>query len=773
MVYGCMLNIGGDMLEKILQVKGVGLFHDVNGASHKLQKASIIYADNGRGKSTLVSLFRSCYAGNPKLLLTRRTIKGNQEPEVDLLFSNGQRSKFKNGCWDVKHPELLVFDADFVEQNVYAGGQVTTDQRKNLLEFVLGENAVVAKKEYDEADLNVKTAAGVVSETTSQLSDIHKGLTLTQFQNIAEASGADDQITALNKNITKAQNIDSIKSKPLPLQLVKPTLNIELFFDILDKSLDDIDKDAEQQVKNHLNIHNKPQLEKWISDGHAYGEEENCLFCNQPLKEVELIQAYRSYFNHDYKKLKSDVARLTGLINEICSTNKIIYELKSRFEAAIACIHDWQKDIEIKIATPIFDENAVRDALANIQSLLKQLKQSKEVKLLEVVGSEEDKKEILKEWQTILDIVVAGNKSISSATEVIIDYKANLTKLNIEDLRQKVHNLEMAKKRYRPDTIELLAQLKKEVAQEKNVRAEKKIKKGELDEIVKATLDRYKDHINDLLRGFGTQFCIPNIDFNYLGSLRSDYTLNMYGENIALSGGTPDFKTSLSEGDKRALAFAFFIASAKSDPDLDKKIIVIDDPMCSLDLKRKRQTCIVLKQLHDNCKQMIVLAHDIYFLKDFLDVLRKEPPNNIRCLKLKAVNDRYSDLSEIDIKRECESEYFKHHRTLRKYMAGKEISSMEVAFSIRLVLEGYLHSRFPNLIGDNILFGDMITKINRAEPPDPLANARKITNELNEINNYAGPFHHSESHQSQIDDEELRAFVKRTLAVVYAGEVTP
>ncbi len=765
MVYGCMLNIGGDMLEKILQVKGVGLFHDVNGGRHKLQKASIIYADNGQGKSTLVSVFRSCSTNNPELLLKRRTIDGSYDPEVELLFSDGEHAKFENGCWDMKRPEILVFDADFVEQNVYAGGEVTAGQRKKLLEFALGEHAVEAQQKYDNADQDATTAADVVAKTKSQLSDIHKGLTLENFENIAQAPNADDQIATLNKNINEAQNIDSIQSKPLPLQLVAPTLNIESFFDILGKSLDDIDAAAEQQVKDHLDTHNKPQLEKWISDGHAYGEEKNCLFCNQPLERVQLIQAYRSYFNQKYKQLKSDVDQLAGLIAKICS-NEIIYKLEAQLDAAIACINGWQKDI----ATPTFDKNAARNALANIQSLLEKLKQSKEAKLLDGVGSEDDKKQIVKEWQTILDIVDACNKSISNATEVIIDYKDNLVKLNIENLRQQIRNLEMAKTRYRPEVLKLLAQIKTELVQEKDAKKNKKEKKDELNKIVKATLDCYKDSINDLLENFGAQFRIPNIDFHYHGGLRSDYTLQMRGEKIDLIGGTPDFKTSLSEGDKRTLAFAFFIASVESDSDLDNKIIVIDDPMCSLDINRRDETCKVLKRVHDKCKQMIVLAHDMHFLHKFFDMLYDDPESNIKCLRLKTITNHYSDFEIINIEQECEDEYFRCHRVLHEYTEGKAtLSSREVAKLIRPMLEGYLHSRFPNLISDKSSFGNMIDQINNSQDLSPLFNARKIVDELHDINCYAKPFHHSK--QTQIIESVLLRFVERALAVVYAGEV--
>lgn len=40
------------MLERILEIKGIGLLHDANGKSHLCRDATLIYGDNGRGKST-------------------------------------------------------------------------------------------------------------------------------------------------------------------------------------------------------------------------------------------------------------------------------------------------------------------------------------------------------------------------------------------------------------------------------------------------------------------------------------------------------------------------------------------------------------------------------------------------------------------------------------------------------------------------------------------------------------------------------------------------
>jgi wobble nucleotide-excising tRNase len=758
------------MLESICQVKGIGLLHDANGRNQKLRKASFIYADNGRGKSTLASLFRSCSTNNPALVLNRRTINGTQNPEAVFRFSNGQHSTFQNSSWDTDRPEFLVFDADFVEQNVYAGGQVTADQRKNLLQFALGSSAVVAQQEYAQADHSSQIAINAVRETVSQLAVFHQGLTLTEFQKIADVPDADTQVFFLNERIVETQNIKRIQAKALPQLLALPSLNVEPIFNILGTSLTNIDLTAEQQVKEHINKHSKDRFEKWVSDGHAYGEEDNCLFCNQPLDGVQLIQAYRSYFNQDYNQLKSNVAGLSGLINTACS-NQVISHLKALFETASAVIDGWQEHIEI--ALPVFNENLARRALSNILALLEELRNKKEANLLDGIGEVGDRATVATEWKSILDTIAICNESISNATRKIAEYKDNLATLNAQDLQQKIRALDLAKVRYRQDVVNILSQLAEQKTQDADAKIEKQEKKVKLNQLLQVTLERYKDRINELLRGFGAQFRIPNIDFNYHGGLRSDYVLQMRDENIALNGGTPDFKTSLSEGDKRTLAFAFFIASAESETDLASKIIVIDDPMCSLDLNRKRQTRTVLKRLYDNCEQLIVLAHDVHFLRSLRDdVLRKGSPGNVKCLKLKAVANRYSDFDEINIDQECESAYFKCHRMLGEYIAGNSQSSMEIARSIRPMLEGYLHRRFPRMIKRGLLFGQIVNQIKTAQLPSPLVHAQNITAELNEINLYAGQFHHDtspEADQVQIIDSELLSFAERAIQVVHAG----
>ncbi len=114
----------------------------------------------------------------------------------------------------------------------------------------------------------------------------------------------------------------------------------------------------------------------------------------------------------------------------------------------------------------------------------------------------------------------------------------------------------------------------------------------------------------------------------------------------------------------------------------------------------------------------------------------------------------------------------KVYSLLGEYLNGVSQSSMEVARSIRPMLEGYLHRRFPGMVDIGLLFGQVIQAIDNAPQNSPLTHARNITAELNEINSYAGQFHHDtnpSADQVQIIDGELRQFVERAIRVVHAG----
>lgn len=97
-----------------------------------------------------------------------------------------------------------------------------------------------------------------------------------------------------------------------------------------------------------------------------------------------------------------------------------------------------------------------------------------------------------------------------------------------------------------------------------------------------------------------------------------------------------------------------------------------------------------------------------------------------------------------------------------------------MAIAIRPLLEGYLHRRFPGLISAGKLFGEIIQMIVAAQVGSPLHNALPITVELQEINSYAGRFHHDTNPNAAnepVYPGELNTYCTRALKIIYSGSV--
>lgn len=759
------------MLERIAEVQGIGLLHQANGKPYTCQKATLVYADNGRGKSTLATLFRSVSAGNPALIAARKTVDGTLPQKVVLHFGSGHKVTFENGVWSEHRPELLVFDADFIERNVHSGGAVNTDHRKNLLEFALGEAAVAARAAVDKATGASKAAVDKVQGIVGQLTGYHQGMTLTQFEILSQVDDIDNKILDLQKRVSAANNVAAIQAKAVPKPVPEPIFDIDNFFAVLGLSLKDVHADAEKLVKQHVAKLGGKGAEAWLSQGQPFGNGSTCPFCDQDIKTNNLVRAYQTHFNAAYGDLKSKVSALQAKVTSDTASS-LVDGAEKGVGVAAAQAGAWSEQIQAGAVT--FDANAMQDALGEFRQLVDDLIKRKAANPADSLGTPEEKAKALALWAKVVHPSRSANLTIAVVAEAIVKYKAQLSGDAVPILQQQIQRLQTTKRRYETKTIELVAQLSAARKVVEAADAAKKTARDTLDGLMTDTLTKYQATINSLLKSFGASFSIKGMSANFRGSApRSDYGLLLRGKEVVLEGGPPSFATTLSEGDKRTLAFAFFIASTLEDPKLATRSVIVDDPMCSLDLNRRHHTRTVLKKIHAKAAQLIVLAHDPYFLRDLRDALRKEDKTVlIAHFQLCAAPQDYTDFSTFDIDKECESTYSMHHRLLNEFVAGKGGDAGAVAKAIRPMLEGYLHRRFPGHIPDDLMFGQVVILIRDSVAPSPLCHAKNIVDALNGINDYAGQFHHdtnNEADNAMVTASELKNYVTQALAVVHKG----
>lgn len=77
------------MIEKIVQIKRIGYFrnHTANG-DVPFRKLTLIYGENGRGKTTLCAIFRSLQTGNHAFITERKSLGATDPSFAHIRINN-------------------------------------------------------------------------------------------------------------------------------------------------------------------------------------------------------------------------------------------------------------------------------------------------------------------------------------------------------------------------------------------------------------------------------------------------------------------------------------------------------------------------------------------------------------------------------------------------------------------------------------------------------------------------------------------------------------
>lgn len=137
-------------LRQIKHIGSVGRFRACGAEGDvTFKKFTLIFAENGRGKTTLCSILRSLQTNDPDIVVGRTTLGSAKEPNVVINFEDGSTALFKGGAWNKPNDQLRIFDAQYVAENVYFGDEIGTDQRRNLCRVMLGKAGVDLANTYD------------------------------------------------------------------------------------------------------------------------------------------------------------------------------------------------------------------------------------------------------------------------------------------------------------------------------------------------------------------------------------------------------------------------------------------------------------------------------------------------------------------------------------------------------------------------------------------------------------------------------------------------
>lgn len=695
------------MILKINKIKKLGLFDDYTPVTglKDFKKYNLIYGWNGSGKTTLTKLFNSLETGT------------NEEyPDFEYEIQNESSSKFANGTQF--NQKIRIFNQDYINNNL-----TIREGKTKSITLILGDvsKEVMSQIEEDEKDISKKTlnlsSKNKILEIKEKsrdkiFSDIAKNIYTAVFgsptRNYKSNNAKDDFKKLLEKNILQDSDLDKliIAVKQSPLPLIDPLDNIE--FDILDSDEKDNLKNKVEQiiettkflVKEKVEsifierLRNNKEISNWVETGlkiHINNESEKCEFCNQQIPKTR-IDELSKYFNEADKILKT---KIDLLIEDINTVKEKIEKSKNIPDTA-----RFYKELmeEYKIININFPKIADR-LLIDIERFIEILK---------------DKKSKTTESESIDDTI--NLSEFEDAFNKINNFINDHNKKTSAFEKEQQDNIEKIKEHYLSSIFDDVNTIEEEI--KKLVEDIEILKNGNKNNPENLGINQLKLRIiENRSKVSSTQKACSDINTGletFLGRRELTFEPNKIktkdenGNDIEIEDGyliKRDDKVvkNLSEGEKTAIAFVYFTIHLK-DPTFskDKGIIVVDDPISSLDSNSIFQAFSFLKNSVKDAQQVFILTHNFDFLRlllnwlSYRDIEKDSSFYMINNKDTSSGREAFIDKLDDDLKK-YKTEYNYLFNKLINFEAKGTIESVyNIPNITRKVLETFLMFRVPN-----------------------------------------------------------------------------
>jgi wobble nucleotide-excising tRNase len=675
-------------------------------------KFNLVYGWNGSGKTALSSIFRRAQSKEP-----------NSEGEVKISIDG---SPIDGAQFDkATSPQVRVFNRDSVNRNVfefphhelpavYALGEDSVSKQEEVqrlkqdLEKKLSDQ-VRAERRRANADLTYENHCADRAREIKNLLTISGGgaynnYDKTRYKNAARRlSDAQPAVPSLTEELrqkylaTKASipldKIPAISQIPDIEQLSKKIDEL-LAKEIVSKAIEELvtDPDLAQWVGNGLLLHTRDQ----------HGD--TCLFCKQPLKQDRLVQL-QAHFNDEFRLFQDQLTAAAGEINGARQAmadaepppKALLYpHLAQQYEAQVANLKQQAMYIEQYLSSMRSAVNAKKE---------QPFKKFRLASFLATGSAHEPEGG----WETFLHIVVIGIRKFGATSG-----QNAYSRLNVLLAEHNKHTdnfaAEVAHAREMLEQDEIVASFEDYRKRKDALR----IAREKCDECGKAVSDLQKRIA--VLEGAIRQHQRPADELNremaaYLGRDELRFSVRQTGYVISRYDQPA---VNLSEGERTAIAFMYFLKSL-SDTGFDFRngVVVIDDPISSLDVNSTYSAFGFMRARTMGVGQLFVFTHNFLFfrqVRNWFHNLRGADKKEGRFYMLKCAfgvdGARSAYIERLDpLLLRYESEY--HYLFKRVYEEAHRTSvddSLASYYDLpnvgRRLLEGFLAFRAPGLAGE-------------------------------------------------------------------------
>lgn len=335
----------------------------------------------------------------------------------------------------------------------------------------------------------------------------------------------------------------------------------------------------------------------WIKEGVGYllQTETQCPFCQQAVSSM-LKSGIESVFNETYNQQIEELKAYET--NYKTSISTLIQTLKQITERDIAILNFTELKVHIRLLEEEFGNN-----LTTIQQKIKS--PSLDVNLKPISMDLDKANTFVDSFRKIIE---TNNSTARNIRAEEIKLKSEIWKFIADELSEDFEVYQTKLTGFQSANIAIESQITQRTNDKINL--QKKIKEKEADV---TSIIHTKNEINKILKSFGfSNFSISEAENGHYKVIREN------GE---------DAKETLSEGEYTFITFLYFYqllkGSTKESGLTNDKVIVIDDPISSLDSNVLFIVSNLIKEIVANCrnkkdgiKQVFILTHNIYFHKE-------------------------------------------------------------------------------------------------------------------------------------------------------------
>jgi wobble nucleotide-excising tRNase len=660
------------------------------------KRYNLIYGFNGVGKSTLSRMFAAVQSGK-----VHAKLPANCTFELEL--SNGKRLAYpKSHCGLEK--TVCVFNGDFIAENLRWDDGVATP-----VFYISSDQAeAAAQLKKDEADLPTLNErydgeAKVVREREKAFSDFKRITARTIAEALRhgkryEASqySADVEKIKITSSDVLAQPdleaaIATCARSEAPAKVSQVAVPAETIMEVIEAAKVLGSKSIGTIIVDGLEQH--PQMVPWVKEGHAYHVKNHlaeCLYCGEKIPEArkEILT----------KAFDAEFANFVIQVNTAHQQGSSCLEALAIARAAIPAAAQLSAEFQppFKAAAPKLVE-ALEKLDPFVEGAVEQLRERKAVPTTVVEDTLPSLDEVRALVAEVAGCLSAVNGICEQHSKMVDDFIAHQ-----ETARDKIrrHYIAVNAEEYGAHLAAIgEAESASEAASGKV--AELRTRIGEL----RARVQQHgpaADKINALVR-------------SYLG--HGELTIVAVSEGFELHRNSAIVTGAPSEGEKTAIALCYFLSTLEAD---DRKVkdlvIVLDDPISSLDTKAMNFACALIRNRLSAAAQLFVLTHNQHCMNEFKKEWKGRATADPATASLKFIDvkveaaggGRSSSLVDLPKHlREYESEY---HYLFEKVLALETVGEAHFDYAfmmpnvLRRVLEIFLAFKVPRSgnIGDKL-----------------------------------------------------------------------